>query len=156
MAREAAITSQIMGKIKRRDTTPELILRRALHGMGIRYRVDSRKSFGRPDISIIKYKLAVFVDGDFWHGNEHNVRELSRLEDLFPTNVGFRCRKITANIERDRQVTQRLSQEGWTVIRIWTSAILCNPNEAADSICNSLNEIRGFTISKRPYSKSSS
>jgi DNA mismatch endonuclease (patch repair protein) len=155
MARDAAITSQIMGTIKRRDTTPELILRRALHGMGIRFRVDSKKIFGRPDISIIKYKFAVFVDGDFWHGNEHKVRGLSRLEDLFPTNAGFWCSKIQANIERDRLVNQRLSQEGWSVIRIWTSVILRNPNEAAELIYNTLKQIRGTTISMRPYSEPS-
>lgn len=153
MARDAAITSRIMGRIKRRDTAPELILRRALHGMDIRFRVDSKKIFGRPDISIIKYKLAVFVDGDFWHGNEHNVRGLSRLEDLFPTNAGFWCSKIQANIERDKQVNQRLSQEGWTVIRIWTSTIFHNPNEAAESIYNTLKKIRGTTISILPYSE---
>jgi DNA mismatch endonuclease (patch repair protein) len=156
MARDAAITSQIMGKIKRRDTAPELILRRALHSMGIRYRVDSKKIFGRPDISIMKYKLAVFVDGDFWHGNEHNIRRLSRLEDLFPTNSGFWCKKIQANIERDRQVSQRLSQEGWTVIRIWASVILSNPNEAAKSIYSVLEKIRAACNFTNPYSESSS
>lgn len=156
MARDATITSQIMGKIKRRDTAPELILRRALHGMGIRFRVDSKKILGRPDISIIKYKLAVFVDGDFWHGNEHNIRRLSRLEDLFPTNSGFWCRKIQANIERDRQVSQRLSQEGWTVIRIWASAILSNPNEAAESIYSVLEKIRASGNSANLYSGPSS
>ncbi|MCT0204979.1 very short patch repair endonuclease [Synechococcus sp. CS-602] len=147
MTRDAATTSRIMGKIKRRDTTPELILRRALHRMDIRYRVDTKNVYGRPDISIMKYKLAVFVDGDFWHGNEHKVRKLSKLEDLFPTNAGFWCSKILGNIERDRQVNQRLMQEGWTVIRIWTSTIFLNPNEAAESIYKALQHLKGTSNS---------
>jgi DNA mismatch endonuclease (patch repair protein) len=156
MARDAAVTSQIMGKIKRRDTAPELILRRALYGMGIRYRVDSTKIFGRPDISMMKYRLAVFVDGDFWHGNAHNIRGLSRLEDLFLTNSDFWCKKIQANIERDRQVSQRLSHEGLIVIRLWASAIPSNPNEVAESIYSVLDKIKATGNSTNPYSEPSS
>jgi DNA mismatch endonuclease (patch repair protein) len=150
MARDAATTSRIMGKVKRRDTKPELILRKALYRMGIRYRVDSKKVYGRPDVSIIKYRLAVFVDGDFWHGNAHRIRQLSRLEDLFPTNAEFWCSKILGNIERDRQVNHRLSQEGWTVIRIWASTILLDPNEAAESICKVLENLRASSSSMKP------
>ena len=150
MVRDAATTSRIMGKVKRRNTKPELILRKALCRMGIRYRVDSKKVYGRPDVSIIKYKLAVFVDGDFWHGNEYRIRKLSRLEDLFPTNAEFWCRKILGNIERDRQVNHRLSQEGWTVIRIWASTILLDPNEAAESICKVLENLRASSSSMKP------
>jgi DNA mismatch endonuclease (patch repair protein) len=151
MARDAATTSRIMGKVKSRDTKPELILRKALYRMGIRYRVDSKKVYGRPDVSIIKYRLAVFVDGDFWHGNEHRIRKLPRLEDLFPTNAEFWCSKILGNIERDRQVNQRLSQEGWTVIRIWASTILLDPNEAAESICKVLENLRASSSSMKPF-----
>jgi DNA mismatch endonuclease (patch repair protein) len=150
MARDAATTSRIMGKVKRRDTKPELILRKALYRMGIRYRVDWKKVYGRPDVSIIKYKLSVFVNGDFWHGNAHRIRQLSRLEDLFPTNAEFWCRKILGNIERDRQVNHRLSQEGLTVIRIWASTILLDPNEAAESICKVLENLRDNSSSMKP------
>ena len=151
MARDTATTSRIMGRVKRRDTSPELILRRALHRMGLRYRVDSKTIYGRPDISIMKYKLAVFVDGDFWHGNEHNIRQLSKLEDLFPTNAGFWCCKILGNIDRDRQVNQKLSQEGWTVIRIWASTILRSPNDAAESVYRALEKLKATRQSMDPY-----
>ena len=151
MARDAATISRIMGKVKSRDTKPELILRKALYRMGIRYRVDSKKIYGRPDVSIIKYRLAVFVDGDFWHGNAHRIRQLSRLEDLFPTNTEFWCSKILGNIERDRRVNHRLSQEGWTVIRIWASTILLDPNEAAESICKVLENLRASSSSMKPF-----
>ena len=146
MAIDTSITSRIMGRIKRRDTMPELLLRRSLHKLGIRYRVDSKNIYGRPDISIMKYKLAILVDGDFWHGNEHKIRRLSKLEDLFPTNSRFWCRKILGNIQRDHQVNQRLTNDGWTVIRIWASTVLINPNESAQSIRNTLVKLKSNNI----------
>ena len=147
MARDPAITSLIMRSIKGRDTTPELLLRKSLHKLGVRYRVNSRKVYGRPDISIIKYKLAIFVDGDFWHGNEYKLRGLSRLEDLFPTNSLFWCRKILKNIERDQRVNQCLEHEGWTVIRVWASTILLNPDEAAQLIQKALMRLKSNNTS---------
>ena len=146
MALDTSITSRIMGRIKRRDTMPELLLRRSLHKLGIRYRVDSKNIYGRPDISIMKYKLAILVDGDFWHGNEHKIRRLSKLEDLFPTNSRFWCRKILGNIQRDHQVNLRLTNDGWTVIRIWASTVLINPNESAQSIRNTLVKLKSNNI----------
>lgn len=146
MALDTSITCRIMGRIKRRDTMPELLLRRSLHKLGIRYRVDSKNIYGRPDISIMKYKLAILVDGDFWHGNEHKIRRLSKLEDLFPTNSRFWCRKILGNIQRDHQVNQRHTNDGWTVIRIWASTVLINPNESAQSIQNILVKLKSNNI----------
>ena len=140
-----------MGNIKRRDTEPELILRRSFHRMGVRYRVDCKNIYGRPDISIAKYKLAVFVDGDFWHGNEHKVRALSSLEDLFPTNAKLWCSKILANIERDRRVNQRLLRVGWMVMRIWASSILKSPNEAAESVYAALVRLKAMNNSIDPF-----
>jgi len=147
MARDPAITTRIMRSIKGRDTMPELLLRKTLHKLGVRFRVASRKVPGKPDISIVKYKLAIFVDGDFWHGNEHKLRGLSRLEDLFPTNSGFWCRKILGNIERDQRVNQCLVDEGWTVIRIWASTILLNPDEPAQSIQKALMKLKSINVS---------
>jgi len=147
MARDPAITSRIMRSIKRRDTTPELLLRKSLHKLGVRYRVASRKVYGKPDISIVKYKLAIFVDGDFWHGNEHKLRGLSRLEDLFPTNSRFWYHKILGNIERDQRVSKCLEDEGWTVIRIWASTILLNPDEPAQSIQKALTKLKSNNVS---------
>ena len=151
MARDAETTSRIMGNIKRRDSAHELILRRSLHRMGVRYRVDCKNIYGRPDISIAKYKLAVFGDGDFWHGNEHKVRELYSLEDLFPINAEFCCSKILANIERDRRVNQRLLRESSSVMRIWASSIPNKPNEAAESIHAALVRLKAMNNSIDPH-----
>jgi DNA mismatch endonuclease (patch repair protein) len=146
MALDTSITSRIMGRIKRRDTMHELLPRKSLHKLGIRYRVDSKNIYGRPDISIMKDKLAILVDGDFWHGNKHKIRRLSKLEDLFQTNSRFWCRKILGNIQRDHQVNQRLTNDGWTVIRIWASTVLINPNESAQSIQNTLVKLKSNNI----------
>ena len=78
--------------------------------------------------------MAVFVDGDFWHGNAWRVRELSSLSDLFPTNTDWWVTKIERNIERDHRVTEKLEAAGWAVLRIWESDILVDPSPAVTRI----------------------
>jgi DNA mismatch endonuclease (patch repair protein) len=101
----------------RRDSTPELELRRALHGAGHRYRVDfpirvpDRRPI-RPDIVFTRARVAVFVDGCFWHGcHEHGTRPRS--------NSGYWAAKIEINQTRDRDQTTALERDGWTVVRVW-------------------------------------
>ncbi len=103
-----------MSKIRRKDTKPELLLRRALWRKGIRYRVDSKKLPGRPDISIRKYKLAIFVDGEFWHGYQWNERK-----QTLKRNRDFWIPKIERNMQRDREVNRTLKEMGYTVFRFW-------------------------------------
>lgn len=81
---------------KGRDTRPELILRRALHRRGVRYRLHAADVTGRPDLVIRKYRLAVSIDGHFWHGKRWKLRGLARLDDDFPTNTQFWVDKIAA------------------------------------------------------------
>lgn len=103
---------------RRRDTQPELKLRRLLHGMGLRYRVDYpvRDDAPRPvkaDIAFPGLKLAVFVDGCFWHGcPDHGQRRAG-------ANRGYWGPKIERNRERDAEQAQRLAAAGWTVLRVW-------------------------------------
>ncbi|RRR99543.1 very short patch repair endonuclease [Glycomyces terrestris] len=98
-----------------RDTKPELRLRRAVHALGLRYRVSAHPipSFRRTaDLVFSRVRLAVFLDGCFWHGcPEHGSRP--------KTNPAFWHAKIERNMERDAQTTARLREEGWTVLRIW-------------------------------------
>lgn len=100
---------------RRRDTGPEMALRRLLHARGLRYRVDHRPLASaryRADIVFTRVKLAVFVDGCFWHGcPEHYQPSKSHAEYWGP--------KIAANRERDQIVDQLLIDAGWTVIRAW-------------------------------------
>ena len=100
---------------KGRDTKPELALRRAVHASGLRYRVSIRplpKIRRTADLVFTKVKVAVFLDGCFWHGcPEHHTKAA--------TNVAFWKEKVERTRERDRETDRLLSEAGWTVIRIW-------------------------------------
>ena len=104
-----------MSSVRNKNTGLEMQLRRALWKAGLRYRVNS-KLLGRPDIVFPKKKLAIFVDGCFWHG--------CPIHGTIPkTNTDFWEAKIKGNIERDRQITTQLTINGWIVIRIWEHEI---------------------------------
>ncbi|WP_433320149.1 very short patch repair endonuclease [Micromonospora chersina] len=98
-----------------RDTKPELALRRAVHALGLRYYVNRRpiKAVRRTaDLLFPKLKLAVFLDGCFWHGcPEHHT--------VAKTNAPFWAEKVATNRRRDADTNERLASQGWTVIRIW-------------------------------------
>lgn len=140
--RDPQVTSRIMSRVRDRDSRAELALRRALHRQGVRYRLQARDVVGRPDLVIRRLKVAVFVDGDMWHGNEHRRRGLARIEDLFPTNTDWWAAKIRSNIERDQRVTQELESAGWTVVRIWESTIHADPEAAATRVRTAVEEAR--------------
>ena len=108
-------TSERMSKQRTRDTQPELLLRRELHRRGLRYRVDSplpTMPRRRADLLFTRAKVAVFVDGCFWHGcPEHKT---------VPANNGaWWAAKLARNIQRDQETTARLATLGWTVLRVW-------------------------------------
>jgi DNA mismatch endonuclease, patch repair protein len=106
-----------MRAIRRTDTKPELALRRALHRMGYRFRKDHRLDLDggrrvRPDIAFTARKVAVFVDGCFWHAcPEHGSKP--------SVNQGYWNPKLSRNVERDRVADSALEQAGWRVIRLW-------------------------------------
>jgi len=131
-----------MSAVRNRDSRAELALRRALHSRGFRYRLHAKDVLGRPDIVVRKYRLAVFVDGDLWHGNAWRLRNLTKLEDLFPTRTDWWVQKIRRNMARDRQVTNTLQASGWCVLRIWESEILRGPNASANSVAHAIEALR--------------
>jgi len=100
---------------RRRDTAPELKVRRLLHAAGLRYRVDARPIATirmRADIVFSRRKIAVFIDGCFWHGcPQHRTSPKSNADYWTP--------KLARNIERDAEVTKLLRAEGWMVLRYW-------------------------------------
>ncbi len=110
-----------MQAVKSSGTKIERELAKAIWGKGYRYRKNNKKVFGRPDLTISKYRLAIFVDGEFWHGKNWSVR----MND-HKTNQKFWIRKIEGNISRDRIVNRRLRKEGWIVIRFWGKDVLRN------------------------------
>lgn len=111
--------SQNMAKIKSTNTKAERALRLALWRRGIRYRKNWRKLPGSPDIAITKYKIAVFVDGDFWHARGHEQNPGAQVA----TNKDFWQKKLARNVERDKEVNDQLTQAGWLVLRFWESDI---------------------------------
>ena len=107
--------SALMSRIKGRDTKPELIVARALNRHGLRPKRHDNRLPGRPDFVFVRAKVAVFVDGDFWHGWRFPAWE----HKLTP----FWHEKIAANKARDQRINRKLRKAGWTVIRVWEHQI---------------------------------
>jgi DNA mismatch endonuclease (patch repair protein) len=124
----------MMAAVRNKNSKAELALRRALHARGLRFRLHAKDLPGRPDIVLPRHRLAVFVDGDLWHGNAWRLRGLDRLEDLFPTHTDWWVAKIRRTMERDSQVTVALTAGGWTVVRLWESDVLADPDKSADLV----------------------
>lgn len=134
--RDPALTSRMMSRVRNKNTKPELALRRALHARGMRYRLHAHDVPGRPDLVVRSRRLAVFVDGDLWHGNPEEVRRRGResLADLFPTRTEWWVTKIENTKRRDALVNQELERLGWTVLRLWESDILADAEAAATRV----------------------
>lgn len=124
MARDPGVTSRIMAAVRSRDTKPELALRRELHARGLRYRL-GHPIVGKPDIVFVRARLAVFVDGDFWHGYGWRERGFDSMEAQFTKHANpekWRA-KIRGNMERDQEVNSALQAQGWTVYRVLESRV---------------------------------
>ncbi|WP_084781101.1 very short patch repair endonuclease [Planobispora rosea] len=125
----SAATRASMRSNKGRDTKPELALRRAVHALGLRYRVSYRplKAVRRTaDLVFTRAKVAVFMDGCFWHGcPEHHT--------VATTNAGFWAEKVRRTRERDRETDRLLQEAGWRVIRVWEHE---DPVEAAEKVAD--------------------
>jgi DNA mismatch endonuclease, patch repair protein len=123
-----------MSKIKSKNTKPELMLRKKLFSKGIRFRIKS-KIPGSPDIIITKEKIAIFVNGCFWHG--HRCKE-----DHSPkSNIEFWQNKIKINRERDIKNIKILKTLGWKVVVIWECQIEKNIQQIVDRILNKIKKI---------------
>ena len=113
--------SEIMSKIRGKNTKAELSFRKVLsaevYPKGFRYRLYYKKIIGSPDIVFVKQKIAIFIDGDFWHGRRYGKEGEGKNWKKFWKD------KIEENIRRDRRVNRRLKKEGWKVIRIWESDV---------------------------------
>jgi len=124
--------SKNMKAIKSTNTKIEILLCHALWNNGIRYRKNVKDVLGTPDICIKKYKLAIFCDGDFWHGKNYTENE-------FQANKKFWDNKIKHNKERDLEISIALRDQGWTVLRFWESDIKSDINKCLKEIINIVN-----------------
>ena len=131
-------TSYIMSRIRGKDTAIEVALRKELWRRNMRYRKNVRKVRGTPDIAFIGLKIAVFVDGEFWHGYDWEHKK-----DAFKSNREFWVAKIERNMERDREVDAMLEADGWTVIRVWGNEVKRDVIGVADRIESVWLEKRG-------------
>ena len=105
-----------MKAIRSKDTSIELILRKALYRRGFRYRKNYKALPGSPDIAITKHRIAIFCDSEFFHGKDWEALKL-RLEN--GSSSTYWIKKITRNMERDRETEQALRFREWTVLRFW-------------------------------------
>ena len=119
-----------MQHIRSKDTKAEILLRKALWRKGVRYRKNYVRLPGKPDIAITKHRIAIFVDGDFWHARGHEERPGEQIA----TNKNFWSSKLKRNVERDRYVNELLLEQGWLVLRFWESDIKKDLEKCVDEI----------------------
>lgn len=112
-----------MSRITAKDTEAEVMLRKALWKKGIRYRKNYAALPGKPDIVLTRRKIAIFVDGDFWHARWHQENPGEQVS----TNSEYWQKKLARNVERDKEVSDVLTQQGWLVLRFWETDMIPMP-----------------------------
>lgn len=127
-----------MKHIRSKDTKIEKVLRSALWKEGIRYRKNYRALPGKPDIAITKYRIAVFCDGEFFHGKDWDNGLQEKLANS--NNASYWIEKIKRNIARDQEINNKLNELGWFVIRFWGKDILAHPDQCVEKIKRLINE----------------
>lgn len=110
--------SKTAKKIKSKNTKIEQLMGQALWHSGMRYRKNDKTVYGKPDFVFKGKKIAVFCDSEFWHGYNYLVKG-----ERFKTNIDFWEKKILRNVERDKEVNDKLKEDGWIVLRFWGKQI---------------------------------
>ena len=123
-----------MAMIRSKNTKPEILLRKELWRRGLRYRKNCKQVYGKPDLVFLRKQIAVFIDGEFWHG--YNFEE---TKNRLKSNKEFWIEKIERNMERDFEITQFLIEQGWAVLRFWDFEIENDLFRCADKIERAVN-----------------
>ncbi|WP_263603447.1 very short patch repair endonuclease [Chryseobacterium sp. PET-29] len=126
-----------MQAIKASDTKAEILLAKSLFRKGFRYRKNNKSVFGKPDLTFKKIKLAIFIDGEFWHGKDWEIKK-----ENIKSNRQYWIPKIERNISRDKTVNSELIKEGWTVMRFWAKEIEKNTEFYSAQIESKINELK--------------
>jgi len=121
--------SELMRRVKNKNTNIEIILRKGLFKRGYRFRIKN-SVFGKPDIIFPSPKIAIFCDGDFWHGKNYK-KDVKNYKTFWKE-------KILVNMKRDKKVNKKLKLEGWKVLRFWRTEILKDPDKCLNKIEKSL------------------
>ena len=134
--RSPEVTSRIMSAVRSTGSKAERALGKAMWARGVRYRKHVKKVFGTPDFAVLGLKVAIFCDGDFWHGRSWEKRGFTSWEQQFERLKSPEVwrRKIAANMDRDRKVNAQLRQEGWSVLRFLESEIQEDVDSCAERV----------------------
>ena len=124
-----------MRAIRSTNTQMEIVLAKALWSRGYRYRKNDKKVFGKPDLTFKRYKLAVFVDSEFFHGKDWETAKF-----IIKSRRDFWWKKIEGNMERDRTVNEVLQASGWKVLRFWSNDIRQNLNACIQTIERNISQ----------------
>lgn len=131
--------SKTMSRIRGKDTKIEVVLRKALWKKGIRYRKNYKNLPGKPDIAITKYKIAIFCDGEFFHGKDWEELKVRLAKG---ENGNYWIKKIGRNISRDDENDKKLMFLGWKVLRFWGKDILKNTDECVRTVEEAMFEMK--------------
>ena len=134
----AAKRSEVMARIRSRDTKPELIVRSLLHRCGVRFSLRRRGLPGTPDIVLPRYKTVVFVHGCFWHRHAR-----CRLASEPKSHRAFWKAKFEANVARDRRNRRALARAGWRVIVLWECEVVRDPLAAVQRVMGAIRPSGG-------------
>ncbi|HZQ29640.1 MAG TPA: very short patch repair endonuclease [Patescibacteria group bacterium] len=122
-----------MSQVKSKNTKPELLMFKLLRKNGIKFE-KHYSIYGKPDIAFPTYKVAVFIDGEFWHG-----KDFKALETTIPP---FWVKKIGENIKRDGKTARKLRTEGWHVMHIWDKRVIRQPKQSLQRIIRFLERVK--------------
>ena len=129
-----AVRSYNMSRIKGKDTKPEMLVRRFLHGHGYRYKLHDKTLPGKPDIVLPKYNTVIFIHGCFWHGHSN-----CKYYVVPKTRTGWWLAKINGNIANDKKHLTALRKAGWKIITIWECQL--KPKKADKTLARLLAQI---------------
>ena len=132
------IRTKNMRAIRSARTSSEDLLAKLIWKAGYRYRRNDKTVFGKPDITFKKYKVAVFCDGEFWHG-----KDWAKKKKKISQNQAYWIPKIEGNMQRDKQVDQKLREDGWQVIRFWHQEIKKDPAGCVGKVLAYLTNVIG-------------
>jgi len=127
--------SELMKQIKGKNTKPEVEFRKLFWHRGYRYRVNDKRLPGKPDIAFPSHKVAVFIDGEFWHGYKWEEKKAK-----IKSNREYWVTKIERNIERDKKNIELLQKMGWEVFRFWAHEVEKEPEKCLNAVIGKLQE----------------
>lgn len=124
-----------MQAVKSKGTKIEVIFGKMLWNAGVRYRKNDKQVFGHPDFTLRTARIAIFCDGEFWHGKNWELRKLDHK-----SHQEFWIPKIERNMQRDCEVNEYLRKEGWTILRFWETDIKKHPDECINEVLRTMKQ----------------